>query len=410
MKFESMHEYYQKEGFLPTYGSLRSDEDLNRHALHRRRLFTNKLFLPPCAFHNAELIEFGPDSGENSLVFARWGANCTLVEPNSKAHPVILDYFRQFKLIDRLVHLECLDLSGFAASTAAVENYDVVDAEGFIYTVRPWSLWIDLFARLLREDGFVILFYYERFGGFMELLLKAIHACVRRRTGMSALESAEALFTAKWNSIPHKRAMRSWVLDVLENPFVRLDYFLEARSLCRRMREGGLHLYSSWPPYRDGLEVDWFKRVPSLADQQKAEEHFITRSRLSHLFGRKLFLVQPDDSLETELWGLLAAADVLIDVPHPDRLDECRRWLMRIAERVQSIGLVAAQQDIAETLAVIRSLDHVLRLLRDDRVSDLFAFCNSDTAFIRYWGVPSHFAVFRKEALPEDSPAVAIDT
>jgi len=397
MAHQTLHEYYRREDFLPTYGRFQSAGDLAEHALHRRRLFTDKLFLPPRLFQGARLIEFGPDSGENSLVFAQWGARCTLVEPNPNAHPQIRDYFERFGLKDRLAHLDGRDLAAFAATPlVSGETYDIVDAEGFIYTVRPESLWIDLFARLLADDGLVILFYYEHFGGFMELLLKAIHACMRRTTGMGALESAQALFAAKWDSIAHKRTLQAWVMDVLENPFVRLEYFLDARSLCDRLHQAGLHLYSSWPPYRDGLDVHWFKRVPSLEEVRKGEGAFIARSRLSHLCGRKLFLIEQDESLEAELNPLLTAVDALIDDTDRAALEACREALSRVSERLQSARILADPQDIAETLALIGSLERILQFLSTDATAELAAFCAADRAFLHFWGMPSHFAVFRK--------------
>ena len=36
--------------------------------------------VPPALFRGADVLEFGPDSGENAVVFARWGARLTLVE------------------------------------------------------------------------------------------------------------------------------------------------------------------------------------------------------------------------------------------------------------------------------------------------------------------------------------------
>src|SRR5437867_368083 len=102
----TMHGYYASQDVLPTYGRLASGADLEAHERHRRRLFTDKLCLPPRIFTGARLLELGPDAGENSLAFALWGADCTLVEPNHKAHPVIREYFRRFELRHRLSALE----------------------------------------------------------------------------------------------------------------------------------------------------------------------------------------------------------------------------------------------------------------------------------------------------------------
>ena len=131
--------YYEKQSILPTFADLRDDASLARYAEGRNRLFSDKLLLPPRIFRNAEMIEFGPDSGENALVFARWGAHTTLVEPNEKAHGYIRTYFERFGLSDSLHDIVAADVEGFAQAEGAhpVPVAEFIDAEGFIYTIQP---------------------------------------------------------------------------------------------------------------------------------------------------------------------------------------------------------------------------------------------------------------------------------
>src|SRR5438034_4328867 len=153
-----MYSYYEQQDVLPTYGAFASRADLDGHERHRRRLLTDKLHLPPRYFEGARLLEFGPDAGENSLVFALWGADCTLAEPHVRAHAVICEYFQRFGLGDRLVDLSAHDVAGYPVPAADTDRFDVVDAEGFLYTIQPSSIWIDKLGRLLRDDGLAILF------------------------------------------------------------------------------------------------------------------------------------------------------------------------------------------------------------------------------------------------------------
>jgi hypothetical protein len=400
MSYEAMYQYYREQAVLPTHGRFESESDLDTHEAHRRVLFTEKLFLPPRLFRDARLIEFGPDAGENSLVFARWGASCTLVEPNPKAHPVIEDYFKKFGLSRELAGLECCDIKEYAKRPGPTAKFDFIDAEGFIYTVKPDSLWIDLFSRITEGDGFVVLFYCDPFGNFFELFTKVIHARVRELTGMSPLAAATKLFLTKWNSIPHKRSMESWVMDVMENPFVRLQYFLEPQALCSQMLDAGFDLYSAWPPYKDGLSIDWFKRTPTPADQLRAEYEFIACSRLSHLFGRKHFVPRPDPALEQRLSDLLALMDGLIDRFEPDAATQCVAHLDEIANVLGSESVLAEERDTAAALKAVKSTQNILQLLMSNALDDLVTFCNTDRGFIETWGMPSHFAVFQKRRSP----------
>lgn len=396
MSYEAMYEYYREQAVLPTHGRFQSGGDLDAHERHRRELFTQKLFLPPRLFRDARLIEFGPDAGENSLVFARWGASCTLVEPNPKAHSVIKDYFGKFGLSGELAGLECCDVKAYAKLPKPASTFDFIDAEGFIYTVKPDSLWIDLFSRIANDDGFVVLFYCDPFGNFFELFTKVIHARVRELTGMSPLEVAHKLFLTKWNSIPHKRSMESWVMDVMENPFVRLCYFLEPQALCIQMLEAGFYLYSSWPPYKDGLTIDWFKKTPTPVDQLRAQNKFIASSRLGHLFGRKHYMPEPDRALEKRLSDLLVLMDGLIDRFDTSSAEQCVAHLAVIATVLSSESVLAEERDTAMALNAVRSTQNILQLLMSDALNELIAFCNTDPGFIEAWGMPSHFAVFQK--------------
>ena len=409
MPYEAMYQYYREQAVLPTHGRFQSASDLDTHERHRRELFTQKLVLPPRIFRDARLIEFGPDAGENSLVFARWGASCTLVEPNPKAHPVIESYFQAFDLTRELAALEQCDVKAYATRPEPLAKFDFIDAEGFIYTVKPDSLWIDLFSRIANDGAFVILFYCDPFGNFFELFTKVIHARVRQVMGTSALETAQKLFLTKWNSIPHKRSLESWVMDVMENPFVRLSYFLEPQALCTQMLDAGFHLYSSWPAYKNGLKIDWFKKTPSAADQLCSQNKFIASSRLGHLFGRQHFMPSPDPTLEKRLADLLALTDSLIDRFDAGQATQCVNHLEVIARILGSDSVWAEPRDTATALRAVESTQRILQFLSADAIDALIAFCNTDPGFIETWGMPSHFAVFQKAAssegtLPKKAP------
>ena len=247
MADHKLFQYYERQDILPTFADFKSHEQLKGYDAQRRELFSDKLMLPPGLFRGAELLEFGPDSGENAVVFAGWGASMTLAEPNRQAHPKIRAYFERFGLLPRLRELVLSDVEGFRSD----RRFDIIDAEGFIYTIQPSEIWLRVFQRLLNPDGCAVISFYERNGAFYELALKAIHAAGKALTGRPTLESAKLLFEAKWDSIPHTRAFESWVMDVLENPFVRNRTFIYAGDLCGAASALGFDVHASWPSYRD---------------------------------------------------------------------------------------------------------------------------------------------------------------
>ncbi|PDT91420.1 hypothetical protein CO669_05305 [Bradyrhizobium sp. Y36] len=396
MAEDKLFNYYERQDVLPTFGNFKSSAELEAYASQRRELFSDKLVLPPRLFRDAEVLEFGPDSGENALVFAGWGANMTLAEPNRLAHPKIEAYFAHFSLTQRLRELALADVEGFRSD----RRFDIIDAEGFIYTVQPSEKWLGIFHRLLNPDGYAVVSYYERYGGFFELTLKAIHAAGKALTGRAALDTAKMLFEPKWNSIPHTRSFESWLMDVLENPFVRHRYFLDATALCTAAHDQGFDVHSAWPAYRDSLDIYWHKKMLSGDDKLHRAARHLDRSRLSFLGGRKLYLVGKADAVQAisaSIEALVRDVDGMIDNPFGESLPRVIAGLASLRETIRTTDILA--DDVADIDAIIATLDGFHRIFaaigRRDAAA-ITGLTQSDPAFINTWGQPAHFLVVRK--------------
>jgi SAM-dependent methyltransferase len=395
-----LFQYYERQDVLPTFGNFKSAEQLETYAAQRRDLFADKLMLPPRLVRDAEVLEFGPDSGENAMVFAGWGAAMTLAEPNHHAHEKIRAYFARFGLADRLRELALADVEGFRSDG----RFDVIDAEGFIYTIQPSETWLRIFRRLLNPDGCAIVSYYERYGGFLELALKAIHAAGKVLTSGTPLETAKLLFDAKWNSISHTRAFESWLMDVLENPFVRYRYFIDAGELCAAADSLGFDVHAAWPAYRDALDIYWHKKVHSEDEKLRRAARHLRRSRLSFLSGRKLYLVGNEpavDSVCASTERLVRDVDGLIDDPLGDGLAQIVSGLASLRETLKTTEVFA--DDAAGVEAFAETLDSFFRIFSAIGRRDagaVAALTQSDSAFINTWGQPAHFLVLRKRPEP----------
>lgn len=396
MAEDKLFNYYERQSVLPTFGNLRSPGELEAYKAQRRELFTDKLMLPPPLFRGAELLEFGPDSGENAMVFAGWGAHLTLAEPNRHAHEKIQAYFSRFGLTDRLRQLILTDVEGFRSD----RRFDIIDAEGFIYTIQPTEKWLRIFHGLLNPDGYAIVFYYERYGGFLELALKAIHAAGKILMDGPPLEVAKRLFDKKWNSIPHTRSFESWLMDVLENPFVRYRYFIDAASLCSAAHAIGFDIHSAWPSYRDSLDVYWHKKIRSDSDKLQRTVRHLGRSRLSFLGGRKLHLVgnvDAADAISASIEELVFDVDQLIDAPFGDSLPRVVANLASLRETIRTTEILADDTaDVAAIAATLDSFHDIFAAIAQKDASAVTALTQSTPAFINSWGQPAHFIVLRK--------------
>src|ERR1700687_839187 len=114
---KGLHDYYEQRDFKPTFAGLKSKDELDAYALRRQSIYRALLHLPPRIFEGSRLCEFGPDTGENALVFARWGARVTLVEPHASAWPEIRAYFARYGLDERLEDIVGETIESFESET-----------------------------------------------------------------------------------------------------------------------------------------------------------------------------------------------------------------------------------------------------------------------------------------------------
>ena len=403
MAYDKLFQYYAHEQFLPTFGNFENSAKLAQYTEARRTVFAEKLMLPVRIFDGADVLEFGPDTGENALVFAQWGARLTLAEPNLRAHGQIRQYFEHFGLNDSIASLRSEDIEAFAGE----QRYDVIDAEGFIYTVQPTSLWLSAFSRNLKPGGYAIVSYYETRGTFIELALKAIHSSCKALTALAPLAAAEKLYQIKWDSIPHTRSFSSWVHDVLENPFVRLRYFLDAADLCRQANDHDFELHSSWPLYRDALDIYWHKKKLPAEEILRRNINHIKRSPISFLSGQKIYLVGKTAEIEgaTVLVDTLVAdVDALIENPFGDRLASFLAELRQLGQLVRNTNILIDDPKAIDAFeALVESLEHIFGAIMRRDIDEIARLTNSNPSFIAAWGMPSHFLVLRKRFAPQEA-------
>lgn len=114
------------------------------------------------------------------------------------------------------------------------------------------------------------------------------------------------------------------------------------------------------------------------------------------MFGRKHFLLRIEPTLEKVLPRLLALIDGLIDDFDKSKAKLCIEYLSILKKVINSDAVLSDAQGTADTLQTIESMQHILNLLIEDAINDVILFCNNNQAFIKSWGMPSHFAVFRK--------------
>jgi hypothetical protein len=398
MELTSLYEYYERQEIAPTFADLRDDDEISAYAARRRALLEERLAIPTCLLRGAEILEYGPDTGENAVSFARFGARMTLVEPALAAHAQIRSYFDRYAPPGALRDVVAADVLSFEPERG---HYDLVVAEGFIYTVQPSGRWLDIFARALVPGGLALLTYYERCASLFELLLKVPFAALRRRERAERVAVAERLYRPKWDSIPHTRAFASWVMDVLDNPFVRLRYFIDAAELVRDAAARGFGIHAAWPAYTDSLQNGWAKRAPVSGETVARTLEQLERSVLTYCFGTKAYLVERAEAapIAALLDAALCRTDALIDAEDPAAYAALAATLRALAAASRAARtIVDASTAAASAIAALEGWAVVFDLFAADDVDGAVALLRADPVLVATWGTPTHITVLRAGA------------
>lgn len=277
-----MHQYYVEKKFNPTYAALSSHELVLSYLHKRRHLLQHRLFMPAGLFRDQSVLEFGPAGGENALVWAMLGAEVYLVEPVPAFHDTIRRYFSVNHQENKLKMLLPATLEAFTVDRL----YDVVVAEGFIYTTGPASDWTRKLSSCVKNEGFVLLSICEMGGFLIELFQSRICRLVSGHLQMDEVETANMILGPKWRALEHSRSFDSWARDVLYHPCVNSDVLNHSGDIIAMMAELGMGLYSAWPSLGLSRDVTWIRQMTSRPEKvrqsQQAALHLLPSLMLGH--------------------------------------------------------------------------------------------------------------------------------
>jgi len=389
----SLYEYYMKAGVNPVYAGFSSSKDLEEYDRSRRRMFEYNLRLPISAFERRTLLEFGPASGENALVFAKWGARLTLVEPVRSFVEVLNDYFDIYGLKKQIVDIECLPIENYRTE----KKYDFVIAEGFIFQIGGPEYWIPLLLSFAKDDGFVFLSYTEMAGYLIDIIQAKSFQVIFERRGGDPYQLARRMYQKKWDSVPHVRKFESWVDDNLRNPLIGRNILNTLSDLQGIMAGYGIFLWSSWPSVFTQTDVKWIK-----ATFDPTEE--LARCRQAYI---KL--------IPSLIMGKIVPTTDAIFQLGSQILDKLREELRILGTHVKNLnegGLSEAicnHRDI-ETLFSETVLDYSqteffslwrdmldclcnLESQQDDKVIEMFC---GEGPLSKYWGSPNCYTVWHR--------------
>ena len=231
-------------------------ESLLTHIKHRKNLIQNQLNIPLSLLKNSKILEFGPNSGENSLLYHLHGAEIHFVEPNLSMHEKINKLYNNSNKIS--ISNEFIEF--FINNT----KYDFVIAEGFLHAIPNR---FDVLKRLLSfTNSLALITYSDRFGYFFESIKRFVYSrIIKINKNSSKLEYndkiliAEKLFKEDFDKLKSVRKFESWYLDVICNPVQRsttLDTFIDYYNIAKELN---FEIISMSPNWDIRNKYKWFK-------------------------------------------------------------------------------------------------------------------------------------------------------
>ena len=224
-------------------------------------MYHDLMNFPPRLFSGQRLLDFGAGTGENTVYFSNWGAKCTLVEMNDKAHSISKEIFQKYSSNNEDHEFVLSSIFDFEHPA----QFDIVHSRGvFAHTNDPETAFKKL-ASFLRPGGYLIYGDGNKAGNFQNMLQRLL-VFTFADNWEDMVKVAEKLFNEDLDRA-QKFANRTrrciifdkWVVPRLTNPSVS--------EVLTWMSESNIKLYSSYPPVVPAILSDSLHHKPFYAPE-----------------------------------------------------------------------------------------------------------------------------------------------
>lgn len=254
-----------REEIPSIYFSDKSEAEFRTYSENAAHMYRHLFKFPPQMFANANLIDFGAGTGENTVSLAVWGANCTLVEMNDRALAIAQQVFKRYAPpggAHKFIHLSIFDYE-------SPIKYDIVHCRGVLSHTADKEGAFRKIVGFLKPGGFLIFGDPNKAGGLQNMLQRfAVYRYASTWDDMVSV--CEKLFKEDIDQSQSfvNRTRRSiifdrWVIQNQDNPSVE--------EVMSWLSATGLKIYSSYPPFMLPLIGDSVHHKPKFDPAQTKE-------------------------------------------------------------------------------------------------------------------------------------------
>jgi ubiquinone/menaquinone biosynthesis C-methylase UbiE len=253
---------------------LEDNKKLKQRKSNLENLIFNNLKFPKKMFEKSNLIDFGAGTGDTTIAYNHWGANCTLVDMNQLALSRAKKVFKKLSTknsVNKFVKASIFD------NKLKNKKYDIVSSIGVIHHTANPALALKKISRFVKNDGFLILGSATNEGFFQRNLQRLI---ISKFTKLDNHEQVEkiALELFKENLSRAKkfggRSIKAIIHDTYVNPKIKGISFNEISK----------HLGEEFSYYSSAPDVNLIKSFDSpLSYQENILSKFQNLSVLSKI-------------------------------------------------------------------------------------------------------------------------------
>ena len=236
---------------------------------NRKNFFLKKLKLPSRIFRNSSLLDLGCGSGQNTIFYDWCGANCTLVEYDSKSYVNAKSLFKKFSKNKFQIYNK--DLFKFKSK----KKFDFVISNGVAHHTHDIKKNIEIAINFLKKGGTLILGIGETNGffqrHFQRYILYNLSSNKNEIIDLSKLLFKENLFRAKKFG---GRTEKEIIYDTYINPKIETLSFDQVQNIFNKKK---LYLYSL---DEDSLDLETFydTRQKQFSLIEKRKNYFCDRN------------------------------------------------------------------------------------------------------------------------------------
>jgi SAM-dependent methyltransferase len=390
MTIKSLLQYYQENQFNPVPIALGKTSAWESHFTKRHNLYQRHLGIPLSLLRGRSILEFGCNSGENALVLASVGANLTLVEPNEQVFPRLKAIFQEFGFQERIVELVQADIDSFESET----DYDVILAEGFLYTLPNRDELLLKISQLLKPGGFAVIAFGDRCSLLLEMTRRMILWRAYQLQGIDNVHSKAALNLAKrfyeedFAQLNASRPFEVWWKDTMVCPFLKSAYHWSYPEILSMVERADCEFYSSSPQWESINHFNWYKNI-----LDKNSRHSQLLENLTRVFPFFLTGLSPSNCewqpvpaevIDSVVDLVAKMADYTIDssvelIVYPDLLEE---YLSQSKDlRLQQFNL---------------EMNNLYKAVKSDQLEKLLSAYHDAKSVRKLWGTPQHYISFTK--------------